>query len=190
MTADPRNRQYALEVFRRYNTSETLMRHALAVEAAMRHFAVRNGEDPDYWGVVGLLHDIDFESYPEQHCARAPELLAEAGYGADIVRAVVSHGYGLVNEVKPELTMEKALYAVDELTGLIAAAALMRPSRRLADLEVKSLKKKWRDKRFAAGVNRDVILKGCAMLGMELDALMAETMAGMLPAAAAIGLDG
>ena len=190
MAAEPRDRQYALEVFKRYNKSGALLRHALAVEAAMRHFAVRNGEDPDHWGVVGLLHDVDFESYPERHCAKAPELLADAGYDAGVIRAVVSHGYGLVNEVKPELPMEKTLYAVDELTGLIAAAALTRPSRRLADLEVKSLKKKWRDKRFAAGVNRDVILRGCEMLDMELDVLMAETMAGMLPAAAAIGLDG
>ncbi|MDR1534174.1 MAG: HDIG domain-containing protein [Planctomycetota bacterium] len=190
LISDPRDRARALEVFRRHNQSPSLFRHALAVEAVMRHFAAGLGEDEDYWGAVGLLHDLDYELYPDRHCAKSGEILRDEGYDEAFIRAVISHGYGLVNEVKPELPMEKVLYAVDELTGLIAAAALMRPSRKLADLEVKSLRKKWRDKRFAAGVDRGVILRGCEMLGRELEEVMRETMAGMLKAAAEIGLDG
>ncbi|MDR1612902.1 MAG: HDIG domain-containing protein [Planctomycetota bacterium] len=182
-------REQALKVFGKYNASESLLRHALAVEAVMRHFADMYGEDAEYWGVVGLLHDVDYEKYPEQHCRIAPELLRNEGYDEAFIHAVVSHGYGLVTNVKPELRMEKVLFAVDELTGLISAAALMRPSRSVLDLEVSSLKKKWKDKKFAAGVNREVIRNGCEMLGMELEELMRETILAMRKAAADIDLE-
>lgn len=173
------NREQAIAVFKKYNQSQSLYRHALAVEAAMRHFAALNGGDVEYWGMVGLLHDVDYEMYPEEHCHKAAELLREEGFDEPFIRAVVSHGYGLVVDVKPELTMEKYLYASDELTGLIAAAALMLPSKDVKDLKLSSLKKKWKDKRFAAGVDREVVTRGCEMLGIELEELMRETMAGM-----------
>lgn len=183
-------REQALAVFSKYNKSDSLLKHALAVEAVMRHFAAKNGEDAEFWGMVGLLHDIDYEMYPAEHCLKAVELLKSEGFDERFIHAVVSHGYGIMNEVVPEHVMEKTLYAADELTGLVTAAALMRPSKSVMDLEVSSLRKKWKDRRFAAGVNRDVIAKGCEMLGMDLDTLMAETLAGMRSAAAAIGLAG
>lgn len=173
------NRNHVLSVFKKYNQSPSLLRHALAVEAVMRHFAAQYGEDQDYWGAVGLLHDIDYEMYPEEHCQKAASLLADEGFDDDFVHAVVSHGYGVVADVEPELRMEKILFAADELTGLIAAAALMLPSKEVADLKLSSLKKKWKDKKFAAGVNREVVEKGCAMLGMELEDLMRETCEAM-----------
>ena len=176
-------RDEALTVFKKYNQSPSLLRHALAVEAVMRHFAAKNGEDADYWGMVGLLHDVDYEMYPDEHCRKAEELLRAEGFGEDFIRAVVCHGYKIVVDIAPELPMEKTLFAVDELTGLIAAAALMLPSKNVADLKLSSLKKKWKDKRFAAGVNRDIILQGCEMLGVELEELMQETMEGMRGAA-------
>ena len=172
-------REQLLGIFKKYNDSPSLFRHALAVEAVMRHFAEKYGEDADYWGAVGLLHDIDYEKFPEQHCAKAAEILREEGFDDDFIHAVVSHGYGICVDVAPEKTMEKALFATDELTGLIAAAALMLPSKSVADLKLSSLKKKWKDKKFAAGVNRDIILQGAEMLGMDLDTLMTETMEGM-----------
>ena len=172
-------REQALAIFKKYNQSESLYRHALAVEAAMRHFAEKYGENADYWGAVGILHDVDYELYPDEHCRKAAELLRDEGLDETFIRAVVSHGYGIVVDVKPESTMEKALFAADELTGLIAAAALMLPSKSVADLKLSSLKKKWKDKRFAAGVNRDIITQGCEMLGIELDELMTETMTAM-----------
>ncbi len=181
-------REKALEIFGRYNKTESLTRHALAVEGVMRHFAALKGEDQDYWGQVGLLHDIDYEQYPDEHCSKALEILKAEGYDDAFIRAVVSHGYEIVNDVKPEHVMEIALFATDELTGLIAAAALMRPSKSVLDLEVKSVKKKWKDKRFAAGVNREIILQGCQMLGMELDEVINETINGMRSVADAIGL--
>lgn len=173
------DREQALSVFKKYNQSPSLLKHALAVEAVMRHFTVKQGEDEEYWGAVGLLHDVDYEKYPEQHCVKAAELLKEEGFGPEFIHAVVSHGYGIVTDIKPELYMEKVLYAADELTGLIAAAALMLPSKSVADLKLSSLKKKWKDKRFAAGVNREIIQNGCGMLGMELDELMQETCTSM-----------
>ncbi len=145
----------------------------------MRHFARLNGEDEEYWGMVGLLHDVDYEKWPDEHCKKAEELLREEGFDAPFIRAVVSHGYGIVNEIAPESRLEKTLYATDELTGLIAAAVLMLPSKSLDDLKISSLKKKFKDKRFAAGVNRDVINQGCRMLGVELDELMQQTIEGM-----------
>ena len=173
------DREQAVAVFKKYNESPSLFRHALAVEAVMRHFAVKKGEDPEYWGIVGLLHDVDYEKYPEEHCRKAAEILKSEGFDDAFVHSVVSHGYGICVDIAPESEMEKVLFAADELTGLIAAAALMLPSKSLDDLKLSSLKKKWKDKRFAAGVNREIIQKGCEMLGMDLEDLMTETIAGM-----------
>lgn len=173
------DRDRILEIFKKYNQSPSLLKHALAVEAMMRHFAAKHGEDEEYWGAVGLLHDIDYEMYPDEHCRKAAEILEAEGFDADFIHAVVSHGYGIVVDVEPSHIMEKTLYAADELTGLIAAAALMLPSKDVADLKLSSLKKKWKDKRFAAGVNREVISNGCQMLGIEVDDLMQETCAAM-----------
>lgn len=173
------DREQALALLKQYNESDSLIRHAFAVEAVMRRFARRYGEDENYWGVVGLLHDIDYEKWPGEHLQVAPRLLFDAGYDEDFVHAVRAHGYGLCSNAKPEKTMEKVLYAIDELTGLVTAAAYMRPSRSVMDMEVKSVKKKFRDKGFAAGVDRDVILGGCEMLGLDLDDVIAETIEGM-----------
>lgn len=181
-------REKSLKLLREYNESEALVRHGLAVEAIMRHFAAKAGEDVEYWGCVGLLHDVDYEKYPEEHCAKAVEILKAAGYEEDFIHAVISHGYGLVTEVEPERYMEKVLYTVDELSGLINAAAILRPSHSVMDLEVKSVKKKFKDKKFAAGVNREVILNGCQRLGMELDEVMEECIQGMRENHEALGL--
>lgn len=181
-------RNKALSVLKQYNQNEALIRHALSVEAVMREFAAAAGEDVEYWGTVGLLHDVDYEQYPQMHCKKAPELLEAAGYDEAFIHAVISHGYGLCADVEPLLYMEKVLYTVDELTGLIAATALMRPSRSVMDLEVKSVKKKFKDKAFAAGVNREVINNGCTMLGMELDDVIGRCIAGMKTVAQDIGL--
>ena len=170
--------------------SENLRRHALAVEAVMRHLARKRGADEEEWGVIGLVHDIDYERFPDEHCRRAPELLRAAGWPEGYVRAVVSHGWGICSDVEPLTDLEKALYAVDELTGLVAAAALVRPSRSVLDLPVKSVRKKWKDKAFAAGADRSVIEKGAAMLGVELDDLIGDTIEGMRAAAEEIGLRG
>ena len=174
-------REQALELLKKYNREDFHLQHAYTVEATMRWFAreLGYGDEEDFWGLVGLLHDVDFEQYPEAHCVKAPELLAEIGADENLVHAVVSHGYGLCSEVAPEHEMEKVLFASDELTGLIGAAALMRPSKSVQDMELKSLKKKFKDKRFAAGCSRDVIVQGAALLGWELDELMEKTMAAM-----------
>lgn len=173
------DRDQALAVFGKYNQSPSLLRHALAVEAVLRRFAREWGEDEEYWGMVGLLHDVDYEMHPDEHCRRAPDMLREAGFDEAFIRAVVSHGYGICVDVAPESRMEKALFATDELTGLIAAAVLMLPSKSLDDLKLSSLKKKFKDRKFAAGVSREVILEGCGMLGMTLDEVMLETIEGM-----------
>lgn len=173
------NHSEALALLKKYNKESFHIHHGLTVEGVMRWFADERGYDADYWGVVGLLHDIDFEMYPDEHCIKAPELLREAGVGEDIIHAVCSHGYGLTVDVKPEHEMEKILFAVDELTGLIGAAALMRPSKSAADMELKSLKKKFKDKKFAAGCSREVIKQGADMLGMELDELLDKTLSAM-----------
>lgn len=183
-------RQAAFELFCEYNKSDRLVKHALSVEAVMRHFAGLFGEDAVKWGVVGLLHDLDYERYPDEHCAKTRQILTERGYPEEIVRATESHGYGFVNDVKPSTPMEKTLYAVDELTGLVVATALMRPSKSLFDLETTSVKKKWNQKGFAAGVNREAIERGAEMLGMSLDTLITETIKGMRTVAAELGLDG
>lgn len=172
-------RERIIGVFKKYNQSESLYRHALAVESVMRHFAAKQGEDAEYWGAVGLLHDIDYEQFPDQHCVKAAVILEEEGFDPAFIHAVVSHGCGIVTQVAPELPMEKILFATDELTGLVAAAALMLPTKQVADLKLSSLKKKWKDKRFAAGVSRDIIAQGAEMAGIPLDDLMQETMTAM-----------
>ncbi|MCX7029362.1 MAG: HDIG domain-containing protein [Spirochaetes bacterium] len=183
-------RAEAWDLLNRHNTNDGLIRHALSVEAVMRHMARKLGEDGEMWGIVGLVHDLDYEQFPDQHCRKSPELLAAAGWPAEYIHAVVSHGWGLCSEVEPTHVMEKVLYAVDELTGLVKAAALMRPSRSVLDMEPPSVKKKWKDRKFAAGVNREVIEKGAAMLGVDLDGLIADTILGMRSAAKEIGLEG
>ena len=183
-----REQAYALLV--EYNDSPALITHALAVEGVMRHFARMLGEDEEKWGVVGLLHDLDYQRFPEQHCTKAREILTEHGVDEEYIHAIQSHGYGLCSDVKPEHVMEKVLYTIDELTGLINATAIMRPSKSVLDLELKSVKKKYKDRSFAAGVNREVIEKGAAMLGMNLDDVITETIAGMRDVADAIGLRG
>lgn len=174
-------RDDALRLLKEHNKEPFHIVHGLTVEGVMKWYAneLGFGDDAEYWGVVGLLHDIDFEEYPEQHCIKAPELLRTAGVGNDIIHAVCSHGYNLTVDVRPEHTMEKVLYAVDELTGLIGAAARMRPSKSVSDMELKSLKKKYKDKKFAAGCSRDVIEAGAAMLGWELDELLEKTILAM-----------
>lgn len=181
-------REKAMSVLKQYNQNESLIRHAMAVEAVMRYFAAEAGEDQDYWGAVGLLHDVDYEMYPDEHCKKAPELLKAAGYDDAFIYSVISHGHGLVVDAEPKLYMEKVLFAIDELTGLIGAAALMRPSKSVMDIEVKSVKKKFKDKHFAAGVNRDVILEGCKNLNMELDDVINKCILGMRTVASEIGL--
>ncbi len=180
-------REQALDLWKKYNSSESLMHHALSVEAVMRHIAQVSGEDPEYWGLVGLLHDIDYGTYPEEHCRKAPELLREIGADDAFIHAVVSHGWGLCSDVEPQLYMEKALYTIDELTGLVAATALMRPEK-MNGISVKSVKKKWSSSSFAAGVNRDVIANGAQMMGVDLAQVIQYTIDGMLPVAAQIGL--
>ncbi|MEH2936195.1 HDIG domain-containing metalloprotein [Acutalibacter sp. KK004] len=183
-----RMREKAFALLQEYNQNPALVVHGMAVEAIMRHYAEKAGEDVEYWGCVGLLHDVDYERYPEEHCKKAVEILQNAGYDEGFIRAVVSHGYGLVCDVEPQLYMEKVLYTVDEMSGLINAAAILRPSHSVMDLEVKSVKKKFKDKKFAAGVNREVILDGCKRLGAELDEVIAECIAGMRENHEALGL--
>lgn len=184
-------RAEAFELLKKYNKNESLIRHALTVEAVMKHFAeIFDEPDKDKWTIVGLAHDLDYEMYPDQHCIKVREILQEEGWPEDYIRAIESHGWGLCSNVEPVEKMEKVLFATDELTGLITAAALLRPSRSVLDLEVKSVKKKWKDKRFAAGVDRDVIEKGVELLNMDLDYIIDETIKGMRKAAEEIGLKG
>lgn len=174
-------REQALDLLRKYNKEPFHILHGLTVEGVMRWYAgeLGYGEDEEYWGQVGLLHDIDFELYPEQHCQKAPELLSGAGVGEDMIRSICSHGYGICSDILPEHPMEKVLFAADELTGLIGAAVRMRPSKSVMDLEVSSLKKKFKDKRFAAGCSRDVIRDGAERLGWTLEELMDKTIQAM-----------
>jgi putative nucleotidyltransferase with HDIG domain len=184
------SRDDALKLWRQYNDDDYLYRHALSVEASMRHFAAKGGEDPEYWGLVGLLHDIDYQNYPEEHLKHAREMLAPAGYSEAFIRAVESHGFGLCCDVEPILAMEKALFAVDELTGFIYACAIMRPSKSVLDIEVKSVTKKFKTPAFAAKINRSVIQQGADMLGLSLEELIQETILALRPVAAEIGLKG
>ncbi|MEI3348550.1 MAG: hydrolase [Dysosmobacter sp.] len=175
------DRAAALALLQKYNQESFHVRHALTVEAVMRWYAetLGYGEDAEFWATVGLLHDVDFEQWPEEHCRKAPELLAEIGCSEEFVHAVCCHGYGLCSDVEPVHEMEKVLFASDELTGLIGAAALMRPSKSVEDMELSSLKKKFKDKKFAAGCSRDVIRQGAQMLGWELDTLLDRTLQAM-----------
>lgn len=185
------DRTEALELLKRYNKQESLVKHALAVEAVMRHFAAFfAGADADEWGMIGLLHDLDYEQYPDLHCQKTGEILQGLDMEPRLVRAILSHGYGICTDIKPESDLEKVLYTIDELTGLVTASVLMRPSRSILDLELKSLKKKFKTPSFAAGVNRDIIRQGAAWLGWELDTVLLETINGMKAAAAELALDG
>lgn len=184
------SRAEAWELLTEYTKTPALQKHALAVEAAMRHFARLSKEEEEVWGVAGLLHDLDYEKFPDEHCQKAEEIMQERGIDEIYIRAMKCHGYGICTDVEPQSPMEKMLYTVDELTGLIHALCLMRPSKSVLDLEVKSVKKKFKDKSFAAGVNRDTIRNGCAMLQLDLDEVIRETIAGMKERAQEIGLKG
>ena len=173
------SREEALNLLKKYNSEEFHLRHAFTVEQAMKYFAKEKGYDEEFWGLVGLLHDVDYEKYPEEHCKKAPELLKEINASEDMIHAICSHAYGICSEVKPEHEMEKILFAVDELTGLIWAAAKMRPSQSTKDMELSSLKKKFKDKKFAAGCSRDTIIEGAEQLGWELNDLLESTIQAM-----------
>lgn len=183
-------REEAYQLLSEYNKSEGLIKHALAVEGVMRYFARKRGEDEEKWGVIGLVHDLDYEQFPEEHCHKSEEILKKQGWPVEYIRAVVSHGWGICSDAEPQTDLEKALYAVDELTGLVVASVLVRPSKSVMDLTAKSVKKKWKDKRFAAGVDRSIIEKGAEMLGMELGELITDTIMGMREIAEEIGLKG
>jgi putative nucleotidyltransferase with HDIG domain len=181
-------RAEALTLLKQYNQNESLIKHALAVEGVMRYFARQRGEDEEKWGTIGLIHDLDYEQFPDQHCHKTEEILRENNWPEEYIRAVVSHGWGICTEVKPESEMEKVLYTIDELTGLVVTTALVRPSKSVMDMKTKSVKKKWKDKRFAAGVDRSIIEKGANMLGLEIPDLINDTIMGMREVAEEIGL--
>jgi predicted hydrolase (HD superfamily) len=183
-------RDEAFDLLCQNNRNEYLIKHALAVEAVMRHFAGLFGEDIEKWGIIGLVHDLDYEQYPDEHCVKVNEILTENNWPQDYIRAIVSHGWRICSEVEPKERMEKVLYTIDELTGLVTAATLVRPDKNILNLEVKSVKKKWKEKSFAAGVNREIIAEGAAMLGMELETVIGETIRGMQKIAGELGLDG
>ena len=183
-------RQDALALLKTYNQSESLIKHAFAVEGVMRYMARKYGEDEDVWGIVGLIHDLDYEQFPDQHCKKTEAILKENNWPDSLIRAVVSHGWGICSEVEPTTNMEKVLFAIDELTGLVATSALVRPTKSVMDMKAKSVKKKWKDKRFAAGVDRSIIQKGADMLGVELGDLITDTIMGMREVSDAIGLKG
>jgi len=188
-TAEPK-RDDALALLHEYNESDALRKHAYAVEGVMRYCARKHGEDEEKWGVIGLIHDLDYERYPDRHCTKTREILEEREWPEEYIRAVVSHGWGICSDVKPETLLEKTLYTVDELTGLVAANALVRPSRSVMDMSVKSVKKKWKSPAFAAGVDRSIIQKGADMLGVELSVVIDDTIMGMREVADTIGLRG
>jgi predicted hydrolase (HD superfamily) len=185
------NRSEAYKLLTEFNKSENLIRHALTVEAVMVHFAeLFNESDVEKWRIVGLVHDLDYEMYPDRHCQKVKEILTERNWPGDYIRAIQSHGWNICSDVEPVEKMEKVLYAIDELTGLITATALMRPSKSILDLKKKSVKKKWKDSHFAAGVDRGIIQQGVDLLGMELDEVIEETIKGMQKVAEEIGLKG
>lgn len=183
-------RDDALTLLKKYNQTESLIRHGLAVEGVMRYFAQKYDGDAEKWGIIGLVHDLDYEQFPDEHCKKSEEILRELDWPEEYIRAVISHGWGICSKVEPQSDMEKVLYAIDELTGLVATTALVRPSKSVLDLKAKSVKKKWKDKRFAAGVNRSIIEKGAAMLELELTDLITDTILGMREVAEQIGLKG
>jgi len=183
-------REEAWNLFKKYNQSESLTKHALAVEGVMRYMARKYNKDEEEWGIIGLVHDLDYEKYPDQHCLKTEEILKKENWPEEYIRAVMSHGYGIVTDVKPETQLEKVLYTIDELTGLVTTSALVRPSKSVLDMKVKSVRKKWKDKRFAAGVNRKVIEQGAKMLNMEISGVIQDTIMGMSQVAEEIGLKG
>ena len=190
MDANIPTREAAFELLKEFNKNESLIKHALAVEAVMRYIAGKRGADEEKWGIVGLIHDLDYEQFPDEHCQKTGEILKERGWPEAYIRAAVSHGWGICTDVEPKTDLEKTLYAIDELTGLVVTTALVRPSKSVLDMKAKSVKKKWKDKRFAAGVDRAIIEKGAQMLGVELTELITDTIMGMREAAEAIGLKG
>lgn len=185
-----KTRQEAYELLTKYNKNESLIKHGYAVEAVMRYFARQFGENEEYWGNIGLIHDLDYELYPDEHCHKTKEIMEQEGIDKDIIHAVISHGWNICIDVKPEHKMEKVLYTIDELTGLITATVYMRPNKSILDLGVKSVKKKFKQASFAAGVNREVILSGCEMLDMDLDTVILWTIEGMKEAAKDLELVG
>jgi len=190
MNSKTPTREDAFALLREYNKSESLIKHALAVEGVMRYFARKRGEDEDKWGIIGLVHDLDYEKFPEEHCRKSKEILESRDWPEEYIRAVISHGWGICSEVEPITELEKVLFAIDELTGLVTTTALIRPSKSILDVKPKSVKKKWKDKRFAAGVDRSIIEKGARMLGVEISDLIKDTLSGMTEVADEIGLKG
>lgn len=185
------NREEAFELLKEFNKNDSLIKHGLSVEAVMRHFAELLGEaDIEKWGIIGLVHDVDYEMYPDEHCVKAGAILRERNWPEDYIHALQSHGYGMCIDIEPIEKMEKVLYTIDELTGLITATALMRPSKSILDMELKSVKKKWKQKSFAAGVNREVVEEGAKKLGLDLDYIMTETIKAMQNVAEDIDLKG
>lgn len=190
MAAYVPTREQALLLLNQYTKSDSLLKHAYAVEGVMRFMARKAGEEEEKWGIIGLIHDLDYEMYPDQHCKMTEKILRENNWPEDYIRAVLSHGWGLASDVEPFTKLEKTIYAIDELTGLVVTSALVKPSRSVLDMEARSVKKKWSDRRFAAGVDRSVIEKGAAMLGVSLDELITDCIMGMREVAEAIGLKG
>ncbi len=190
MSSNTPTREEAYKLLTKYNKNEGLIKHALAVEGVMRYFASKRGEDAEKWGIIGLVHDLDYEQFPDEHCRKTEEILKENSWPPEYIRAVVSHGWGICSDVEPKTELEKILYAVDELTGLVVTTALVRPSKSVMDLKAKSVKKKWKDKRFAAGVDRSIIEKGAEMLDVELTDLITDTIMGMREVAEELGLKG
>ena len=190
MSSDVPTREEALNLLKEYNKNESLIKHALAVEGVMRYMARKRGADEEKWGVIGLIHDLDYEQFPDQHCKKTEEILRQNDWPEEYIRAVISHGWGICTDVKPETEMEMVLYAIDELTGLVVTSALVRPSKSVMDMKAKSVKKKWKQKQFAAGVDRSIIEKGAEMLGVELSELITDTIMGMRDVAEEIGLKG
>lgn len=190
MDATVPTRSDAFELLLKYNKSESLIKHALAAEAVMRHFASLYGEDPEKWGIIGLIHDLDYEKYADQHCKMTEKILEDEGWPRDYINSALSHAWGICSDVEPSHIMEKVLFTIDELTGLIVACVLVRPSKSILELKTKSVKKKWNVKHFAAGANREVIEKGVQMLNKDLDYIIQETIAGMQNIAEQLGLKG
>jgi predicted hydrolase (HD superfamily) len=183
-------RDMAFDLFKKYNKSESLLKHALSVEGVMKFMAKKSGEDEEKWGIIGLIHDLDYEMYPDQHCVMTEKILRENNWPEEYIRAVLSHGWGLASDIEPVSLLEKTIYAIDELTGLVATSALVRPSKSVLDMEARSVRKKWNDRKFAAGVDRSVIEKGADMLGVSLDDLITDCIMGMRTVAEEIGLKG
>lgn len=184
------SRDEAFDLLKKYNQTDSLIKHALSVEGVMRYCARKRNADVEKWGIIGLIHDLDYELFPDQHCKKTEEILRENNWPEEYIRAVVSHGWGICTDVEPQSEMEKVLYAIDELTGLVTTTALVRPSKSVLDLKPKSVKKKWKDKRFAAGVDRSLIEKGAERLGVQVSDLIIDTIAGMQEVAEQIGLKG